>query len=38
MDESRKRVIGIMAAILATLHTRAMICLELRREALEPTC
>ncbi|MCU1342073.1 MAG: hypothetical protein JWN92_1496 [Candidatus Acidoferrum typicum] len=23
MDESRKRIIGIMAAILATLHTRA---------------
>jgi hypothetical protein len=34
MDEGRKRVIGIMAAILASLHTwkEPTICLEARRE------
>jgi hypothetical protein len=34
MDEGRKRVIGIMAAILASLHMRLlMICLEGHKEA-----
>jgi len=39
MDEGRKRVIGIMAAILASLHMRTArtICLEDRRGVRERT-